>query len=583
MSSRKKVRTKSPNAQTVLTNWLAQISTMLMTRFCYLVLGRSSSKTTEFHVERLIEIFYDMPGAPACWVSDTYSNLQKNVLPSLMEGLERKGYKRDLHYVLEKQPLEYSEAEKGKLPKWLRDNFWKPHNQLATYKHTMIFFTGFNIRFGSLDRPASLAGPSYVHIFGDEVKYFKEQKILNLQKAVRGYKQQFGNSVFYRGHTFTTDMPNPQNVGEYDWILSRGKDMKPEAINRVLKAAIIVNQAAQEFAAAKEAGDNEQAAKKKRTYERWVDRWKLARIYKDAHRFFFIASSYVNVDYLNLEWFEDAIKDSQGDLNTAVLSIKNSLSSGDRFYANLTDRNFYKNGSNPAYDDVFSLTKTEDCRILHKLNRNQKIEIGMDFGNMMSMAIAQTIGRETTVLKFMYTLSPEWIRDAADKFLEYFEPHQEKYIEMYYDRAGNNLKKAGQDMASQMKEALEFYITEDGHKKPTGWRVKLMSVGQGNIGINEEYNFMMELMAETHPKLPKLRLDFFQCKELRSSLQMAPTAKNKRDQIVKDKKSEKLPIHRLPMESTNPSDALKYLMMRKQWRALVKRNQPRQTGSVSIR
>ena len=81
----------------------------------------------------------------------------------------------------------------------------------------------FNFTFISLDRPAIGAGRSYVGVFGDEVKYFPEEKFTNLLKAVRGFRVKYGDSVWYRSRTLTTDMPNPNHLGEYDWILKLAK------------------------------------------------------------------------------------------------------------------------------------------------------------------------------------------------------------------------------------------------------------------------------------------------------------------------------------------------------------------------
>ena len=162
-----------------------------------------------------------MPGAPCVWVADTFSNLSANILPAVLEGLERKGFREGVHYIVEKEPPTFTDREKENLPDWLKPHFWKPFNRLVSYKRTIIFFTGMNIRFGSLDRPSTLAGASYVYVFGDEAKYFKEEKISNLMKAVRGYRAQYGTSVFYRGCSFTTDMPDTSHVGEDDWIPSR--------------------------------------------------------------------------------------------------------------------------------------------------------------------------------------------------------------------------------------------------------------------------------------------------------------------------------------------------------------------------
>src|SRR5690606_30063133 len=554
-------------------NWIAQFAALILPRYLYMVLGRGSAKTTEVVVERLTEMVYDIPGAPIVWVSDTYSNLQKNVLPSVLEGLERKGFREGIHYVLGKQIPEFTEAEKEDLPENIREHFWKPYNKIVSYKHTMIFFTGLNITFGSLDRPASLAGRSYVHVIGDEVKYFPEHKIANLLKAVRGYAVKYGKSVFYRGHTFTTDMPNTKNIGEYDWILKQVNKLKKPAGLRILRTAFVLNECIQERIYFQQRNDLEEATKKQRTEERWRERWKTARMHKDGQTLFFIASSLVNIDILTPEWFTDAIQSDLGDVDTAVLSLKPSLESGQRFYANIGERHFYEDGIDPLWAERFGINDTPDCRELRHLNRKRALDIGMDFGNMMSMCIAQMNPKanEYRVLKFMYTLSPDWIPKLAANFLEYFDKHEERTINMYYDRSGNNLKKAGVDYASQLKRALEY--KEDG-KTRTGWRVNLMSLNQGKIGQAEEYGFMQDLFSGANRKLPKIMIDRYQCKPLKASLELAKTkirtSKGGAKVTTKDKTSEQFPIHRLPLESTNPSDSFKYLMMRREWRALVR-------------
>lgn len=176
MSHRKRVNPeKTELAHVQFQNLFAQLIALVMPRRLFAVLGRGSAKTTDVQVERLIEVMYDMPGAPCVWVADTFSNLAANILPAVLEGLERKGFKEGVHYVVEKEPPTFTEREKEKLPGWLKPHFWKPFNRLVSYKRTIVFFTGMNIRFGSLDRPSTLAGASYVYVFGDEAKYFKPQ------------------------------------------------------------------------------------------------------------------------------------------------------------------------------------------------------------------------------------------------------------------------------------------------------------------------------------------------------------------------------------------------------------------------
>ena len=381
-------------------NWLAQFCAMIMPRKLRLVAGRGSAKTTEIQVERLIEMVYDMPGAPVAWVADTFANLTANVLPMVFEALERKGFRDGVHYVVEKQPPTFTEKECADLPKWLKPYFWKPYNKIISYKRTIVFFTGLNITFGSLDRPASLAGRSYVHVFGDEVKYFAEAKIGNLLKARRGYRLQFGHSPFYLGETFTTDMPNTGNTGEYDWIFKGAKEMDPETLLLVWKTASIANDAVQEYIAAKEKfyrtqadADRQEYLNKYKTANRWMERWYNLRHHEKAQSMFLIVSSYVNVDILSPQWFADALASQLSDVNAAILSMPPRIEKGQQFYPNLGERHFYTDGNIAAVEKALGFHDTEDCRLLRHLNPNRAIDMSMDFGNMLSMLIAQDDGR----------------------------------------------------------------------------------------------------------------------------------------------------------------------------------------------
>ena len=390
MSYRKRVnldRTEIADVQ--YQNKFAQIASLVSPRKFFGVLGRGSAKTTDFQVERLIDVAEDMPGAPCVWLADTFSNLTANVLPAVLEGLERKGYREGVHYVIEKEPPRFTDREKKDIPNWLKPHFWKPFNRLVSYKRTIIFYTGMNIRFGSQDRPSTLAGASYVHVFGDEAKYLKESTVGNLLKAVRGYRQQYGNSVFYRGCTFTSDIANTANPGEDDWMLREARNMDVEKILMVIRAGLIYNQALHEYAAAKEnwlkRKTNDalvECRNKLRTANLWRSRWIELRRLDSAGTFFLLASSYVNADILTDGWFADAIASQLNDFKTAILSCRPSLDSGDRFYANLGEQHFYYDGVNEAEYEKFQLRDREDCRVLKYLNMNKPLRLGVDFGNM---------------------------------------------------------------------------------------------------------------------------------------------------------------------------------------------------------
>lgn len=573
---RKRVKAATTKAASVqYQNAFAQIVSLAGARQNLQVVGRGGAKTTDIQAERLLDVIYDMPGAPVVWVADTFTNLNANILPSVLEGLERKGLREGVHYVIEKGPPEFSDAEKAGLPDWLKPHFWKPFNKLVSYKRTIIFYTGTNIRFGSLDRPATLAGASYVFVFGDEVKYFREDKISNLLKAVRGYRQEYGNSVFYRGFSFTTDMPDTTHIGEYDWILKYAHNMDIPAIVLVLKAGLVYNECLHEAVACKDKWlktnsreDLEIYRSKCRVAEQWRARWIELRMRPEASTFFMLASSYINVDILTEQWFGDAIAGKLPDLNTAILSMRPSLESGDRFYTALAERHFYYDGIDEDAYDGFGLLDKEDCTVLRYLDLDKPLLAGVDFGNMCSMSLAQN-GEEKgraclRVVKFLYTLAPEYVSDLGEKFRTFFAPMRRKILMLYYDRSGNAYRSVGEDQVGKLKRSIEV----DGGGRRTGWTVQLMSINQGNIGQPEEYSFMQEVMGERNPRLPVIRIDAYAAKNLKLSLEKARTTV-KNGVVFKDKRSEKLPVEQLPTESTNPSDSFKYLVMTKQLRGLA--------------
>ena len=121
-------------------------------------------------------------------------------------------------------------------------------------------------------------------------------------------------------------------------------------------------------------------------------------------------------------------------------------------------------------------------------------------------------------------------------------------------------------MATQIKKNIEY----DAEGKRTGWNVQLMSLGQGNIGSNLEYRFFMDLLSgNLERNLFTLLIDQYNCPNLKSEMEVTETktvdGPNNTSVVVKKKTGDKLPTHRLPKESTNLTDALKYYIMRKEF------------------
>lgn len=562
-----KIDRTADNVELRYMNWVTQLLNLCMPWSCWWFAGRASAKTTQLLAERLKQAVAECPGAPFAWIADTYSNLHQNVIPSLLEGLRFLGWEEGREFVIDKQPPEA----------WRRQMY----NVVSHFKHTMTFYNGVTVTFFSLDRPSIGAGRSFVAVFGDEIKYWKEENFTNILKTVRGYYARYGNNPWYRARTFTTDLPNPNHIGEYDWCYKIVNTMDRERVKLLIKVSLVYNEVRSQYAVQLQqlrklealnasSADIARVRKKltdaERLMTRWHKRWVKAR---KRVTMAMISSSFVNIDVLGTEFFEDEQAESFEGFTTNILSIRPRLAANQKFYPTLTADNFFADGYDNNAIDRNEYGWKEDCSVLKYLDKNQIIEGGMDAGNMLSMVFGQRNGREYRLLKEIFTISPQTERDLADKFLAYFKPHRLKVLRLYYDRAMNAYQKQRADMATKIKEAIE----RDADGKSTGWRVILMSRGQGDIYSDVEYRFFIALLAgQLRDRLFTFLIDRHNCEFTKAEMENCPTRVSKdrfnRDVIRKEKKGDKLAFDRLPRESSNLTDAVKYLLMRPEWIAV---------------
>lgn len=512
-----------------------------------MVLGRGSAKTSDIVAERAIDIIHDMPRSYQMFLSDTYINALDNVVPTLIDGWQRKNWKEGIHFVTDKKPPSH---------------FKLPYKPPLSYKHTISIYNGTFFMLGSLDQPSGLAGGSFQHRYGDEVRLFNKKKLDRSTPALRGEYVRFGHSVYYMGSTFTTDMPNIL-LKDNDWILQMEKEMDQEQIELALQAALKLNEVKQEVINSKQSGDFSEIKRLERSLKEWTYYW--TKIRKDS-TFFYAASSLVNIDVLTQGYLVNNLKMlGPEEFKSAILSFRIAVSQGEKFYGNIREDHFFDDGSNNEYYDRFSIMDTiEDSSLaLRYIDHNAKLECGVDFGDMSSMVTGQHRGNYLYALKEFYTLAPENEIQLGEKFRNFYKHHKVKYLDMYYDRSGNQNAKTKRDWASALKKAIEFL--PDGTS--SGWHVELKSLNQSTIYQEEEYNFAKTLMLGTTYGLPKLLIDRFKCKCLKSSLELTKiivkTDKLGSRTIHKDKSSEKLPLASRPMFSTNFSDAFKYWIYRR--------------------
>ncbi len=506
--------------------------------------GRGLAKSTVILAHRSERCVRLMPGAPVAIVANTYANLVDNIMPAVQNGWKLAGLIEGVHYIKGKKPPE----------EWRR----RCSVIVDDYRHVYSFWNGSVIFLGSLDNPSLLAGKSVAHLLFDEAKYASDSKAARVMPILRGDAITYGRCHLYGGVTITTDMPDVTE-GEFDWFFRYASEMEPERVVRIMQAAGELNRLRLKLVklTAAEEPDERKVERVRRKIEYYEDG--LLKLRK-GQTFFANLSSFVNIDVLTVDYakrlYNGALEEHE--FYKSVLGMRPSVRRDARFYVNFEEGNKYADG---CLSGVAAFTSSE----LQYLDPTRPLDGGMDFGNMLSLVIGQDDGPRYRVHKNFYELPPGYIRELADEFLRFFAGHRCKVLNLYYDRAGNNYQRQGEDLAGKVREAIE----RDGTGARTGWSVELMSRKQATIGQNAEYDFMIELMSGKNPKLPELLIDSKNCPELVSSMELARTVikyKGEVKMVHKDKRSEKLPIKKLPRLSTNFSDAFKYLMMRREWR-----------------
>lgn len=504
-----------------------------------MVAGRGMAKSTVILARRTYRAVTLMPGAPTAIVANSYANLVNNIMPAVQNGWKLMGLIEGVHYVKQARPPQSWTARCSVI--------------VDDWRYVYTFWNGSVLMLGSLDSPSLLAGKSVVHIFFDEAKYAPDVRVNRVMPILRGNALRYGDCHLYGGVTVTTDMPDVAE-GEHDWFFRYAAEMDPRRIVRIVQAAAERNRLLLRIA--KSGKDVTPAMERKLRY------WDNALVkMRRGQTFFMNLSSFVNIDILTLDYAKRLYGGALElhDFLKSVMGMRPGLKRSARFYALFGDEHKYADGT-ASGEAAFS------SRELRWLDADRQLDGGMDFGNMLSLVVAQTDGSLYRVHKDFYEIPPGWFRELADQFLAFFAAHRARTLNLYYDRAGNNFQRQGEDYATRIKDAIE----RDASGRRTGWTVALCSRHQAVLRQHAEYDFMHQLMGAANPALPRLAVDAVNCPELVASIEGARAEVKYRGTVkivAKVKRTEKLAPAKLPRMSTNMSDAFKYLMMRRQWLA----------------
>lgn len=483
-----------------------------------------------------------MPGGVGAFIGPTYVNLMDRTIPP-MEKFWREifGWEEGRDYIKFKRPP----------AGWFKTY---PIVPPSSFKHVISIKTGFIFYLGSLDRPGILNSLSLQYYGLDEGRFADYERLTkDLAPAVRGELLLFGRNPLYCGRTITSDLPYIEDSAE--WLYELEKHMNKDSVNRILAFERHISKNKKKLM---EAGS---VREQERIKGKIIKMEAMANVIRRKTTYFRKASTLVNRFTLGLNYFKEAAKkEPKHVFRTSFLTIKpNSVES--MFYGKMLPSHWYSGNFNYSildklYEKFGSRAAAHrTCASDNDIDKRRGLIAGMDFGNMVSLSIAQKepFGlNEFRTVKFQYQLVPKDMDDLADEFCRYFEHHPEKKLRLHYDRTGNiKLENSKKTKAEHFADRI----------RAKGWDVELMSKGIGIIPHPLKHLLFSRMFSEEDlNKYPRLTFNKDNCKELHSSMNLAP-AIPKGDDIYKDKTSEKLePITRLPMESTNPSDSWDYMV-----------------------
>lgn len=219
------------------------------------------------------------------------------------------------------------------------------------------------------------------------------------------------------------------------------------------------------------------------------------------------------------------------------------------FYPLLDESKHTYNNFN--YDYYQKVGQAVDCRGDADLVKKKPLILSVDWGAVINCLVAcQHLGKEFRALKSMYVLgdNKEIQDDLFEQFHEYYKHHQKtnNNIYLWYDNMGNN--ETGNTKYTRAKQAQRQLTA-------LGWKVVLKTRGGRNPAHGKKHLLWNAMLKEDHPRLPVFRMNMSNCKELWVSMFNAKALIGSRDEIKKDKRSERSDTI-LRQHATDLSDAM---------------------------
>jgi hypothetical protein len=377
-------------------------------------------------------------------------------------------------------------------------HFAHPYHKPDRYENVITWWNGTMVLLGSMDRPELMRGGNNDWSITDEALLIDRAKYLRIvDKTIRGSHLLLKDKVGHLSQIFTTSMPYG-SAGK--WLMDR-KLLSENPKNDIYFAI------------------GTSWHNRKIIGEKVLNGWKK----RDDPLSYMVEVMSVYIKQL-----------------------------GSLFYPSLADKHWYTDSFDYSHIDAlgFELNKVNrDSRWDKDCDPNKPLNISHDFGAFNCITIDQEwkedplYNNQNTVrfINFMHVSHPLILQDLAKRFCEYYKHHKRKVVHQYGDKSGD--KREANSKLSYFDEFATILEKE-------GWQV--IREALGDAGHLARHKLIATMHREEDLRLPILRYNANNCKDLRIALESAPMLDNK-----KDKSSER---NRLlnPAHATHGTDAHDY-------------------------
>lgn len=462
----------------------------------WLVANRGGFKTTMGISFYEVDCVYEMPRSTGIICGPSFEHLGDNTLNPLFNALNDLGFENGVHYVLGTKPPE--EWEK---PLIRVDSSKK-------YDHMISWHNGTNQFLVSMAKKGSANGISAQWGVFDEVKLMNEKDLIDVIFPVfRGNEKHFGHSPLFMSKFFATDkLADPAHI---KWILEKKKHNDEDRMRIIIALQLQLNELKIEY------NNSGKTKKEKLRPQIHAVEVRLSKLRSNL-TFYTEANHEHTMQILGEKWYKDkerTMKDNPYELKVAIRN-EDPTRPEDGFYPD------FNKDVHVHYDNL-------------DYNPNGFLIIAPDYQHSVSPIPIAQIGKlpdqsrpSLNYIDQVYTLAPQGLEAAVQKFCDNYQSHSRKLVYYIYDHTA----KGKRNDAEQFNEIVVKTL------KKNRWKVVEVFTGKAPIHYQKFIDTQSWLQEKDGKTMP-IRINGNRCPNLITSISEAP-AKITNGKTEKDKRYE---------------------------------------------